>query len=97
MSKKEICKYLLGPLSNLSGYASWNRVDMPRGAKIINISVFDGKVYLHAIVDNRNNVKERWFALYMEDTFLECYDKKTSAYVGMINGSTVYHVFQVYD
>ena len=57
MSNKEIHRYKLDDVSDL-GYTSFCRVDLPKGAKIINIS-YDGfsRIYLHAIVKDRKSTR----------------------------------------
>ena len=46
MSNKEIHRYKLDDIGDL-GYTSYCRVDMPRGAKVINLSCVGGDIYLH--------------------------------------------------
>ena len=96
MSNKEIHRYKLDDLNDL-GYATFSRVDLPKGAKVINLSWVSGQIYLHAIVKPKHDKKERWFAIFTEETPLEDYEKKTFEYVGMTNTIPTYHVFEVHD
>lgn len=96
MSNKEIHRYKLDDISDL-GYTSYCRVDMPRGAKVINISYVSGDIYLHAIVKPKHEKKARWFAIYLEGHPMEDYEKKTCEYVGMTNTVPIYHIFEVHD
>lgn len=93
---KEIRRYKLDTINDL-GYASYCRVDLPKGTKIINLSYVSNDIYLHAIVNPQHKKKERWFAVFTEGTPLEDYDKKTFEYVGMTNTVPNYHVFEVHD
>jgi hypothetical protein len=93
---KVIHRYRLDDTTDL-GYASYVRVDMPKGAKVINISYGVSTIFLHAIVNTQHKLKERWFAVFREDTPMEDYEKKTFEYVGMTNTVPNYHVFEVHD
>jgi hypothetical protein len=92
---KEIRKYTLDSMDDL-GYTAFVRADLPKGAKIINISYSAGYIFLHAIVNPEHKKKERWFAIFKEGTIMEDYEKKTFEYVGMI-GDNLHHVFEVHD
>jgi hypothetical protein len=96
MSHKVIRKYKLDNMDDL-GLANYVRVDMPKGAKIINVSHTFGFIYLHAIVNPKHKEKERWFAVFNEVVPIEDYEKKTFEYIGMVNGVRLYHVFEVHD
>ena len=97
MSNKEIHRYKLDDVSDL-GYTSFCRVDLPRGAKIINLS-YDGfsRIYLHAIVKPKQEKKARWFAIFTEGMPMEDYESKTCEYIGMLNTVPILHVFEVHD
>jgi len=96
MSDKEICRYKLDDMSDL-GYTSYIRVDMPKGAKIINLSYIGGTMWLHAIVNAKHKEKARWFAVFTEGTPMEDYEKTTFEYIGMTNTVPNYHIFEVHD
>ena len=96
MSNKEIHRYKLDDTGDL-GYSSFVRVDLPKGAKVINLSWVSGQIYLHAIVKPKHEKKARWFAIFTEETPLEDYEKKTFEYIGMTNTVPTYHVFEVHD
>jgi len=93
---KEIHRYILDDTKDL-GYTSYCRVDMPKGAKVINISYGTSTIFLHAVVNPQHKKKERWFAIFTEGTPLEDYDTKTFVYVGMTNTVPNYHIFEVHD
>jgi len=94
MNNKEIRSY---KLDDINATGTFCRTDMPAGAKVINISYSSGSIFLHAIVKPKNSLKKRWFAIYMEGSKLEDYDKKTFDYVGMVNIVPTLHVFEVHD
>ena len=103
MSNKEIRRYKVDTFDDI-GSSTFCRVDLPKGAKVINVSTswpFDlidnAVIHIHAIVNPEHKLKERWFAIFTEETPLEDYDKKTFEYIGMVNGPCVYHVFEVHD
>lgn len=86
MSDKTIKKYMLSEsISEKSGYCSFTKVDLPKGAKVIDVSCSDGTTYLHVIADHRNKKKERWFATFKEDMPMEDYEKKTFEYIGRVS------------
>lgn len=93
---KEIRSYKLDRVDDL-GDTSFVRVDMPKGAKVINVSYVAGRIYLHAIGNPEHKKKERWFAVYAEGTPMEQYEKKTCEYIGMAGTVPNYHVFEVHD
>ena len=97
MSNKQIRKYQLEVIDEKIGYASYTRVDLPKGAKVIDVSFDSGSTYLHAIVNPSHKVKERWFATFEQDMPMEDYEKKTFEYVGMVNTIPTLHVFEVHD
>ena len=97
MSNKEIHRYKLDDTNELIGYTAYCRVDMPKGAKVINISYVTGDIYLHAIVKPKHEKKARWFAIFTEGMPMEDYDKKTCEYIGMLNTVPTLHVFEVHD
>ena len=96
MSNKEIHRYKMDNTNDL-GYAAFCRVDLPKGAKIVNVSYVGGDIHLHAIVNPNHKKKERWFAVFTEGTPLEDYDKKTFDYIGMTHTVPTYHIFEVHD
>ena len=96
MSGKQIRRYKLDDTSDL-GYTSYVRVDLPKSAKIINISYISGNIWLHAIVNPSHKEKPRWFAVFTEEMPMEDYEKKTFEYVGMVNTVPNYHVFEIHD
>lgn len=93
---KEIRRYKLDMVDDL-GDTSFVRCDMPKGAKVINISYAGGYIYLHAIINPKHTKKERWFAVYAEGTPMEDYEKKTCEYIGMAATVPNFHVFEVHD
>ena len=96
MSNKEIRRYKLDDTSDL-GYTSFSRVDLPKGAKIIDISYGAGNIYLHAIANHHHKKKERWFAIFTEANPMEDYEKKTCEYIGMTGSVPNYYIFEVHD
>lgn len=96
MSNKEIQSFKLDDINDI-GYATFSRVDMPAGAKVINLSYTAGSLFLHAIVKPKHKLKQRWFAIYHESVSMEDYEKKTFSYVGMVNTVPLLHVFEVHD
>jgi hypothetical protein len=97
---KEIRRYKMDTMNDL-GVANFVRVDLPKGAKVINVShtwpFDDNYINIHVIVNPEHKLKERWFAVYCEEVPLEDYEKKTFEYIGMVNGPRLYHVFEVHD
>jgi hypothetical protein len=93
---KVIHRYKIDRTDDL-GTSSFVRVDMPKGAKIINITYVGGYIYLHAVVNPEHKKKERWFAVYTEGTPMEDYEKKTCEYIGMASTVPNFHVFEVHD
>ena len=96
MSNKEIHKFKLDNVNDL-GISSFTRVDMPKGAKVINVSYAGGTIFLHAIVNKKNKEKQRWFAIFEEGMPMHDYENKTCEYIGMVNTVPSYHVFEVHD
>lgn len=97
MSEKKIIRYKLDDLSDRVGYYSCNRVDLPKGAKIIDVTYEGGTVYLHAIVNPNAKLKARWFDIYEENMPAEQYDKKTCEYIGRVGVVPNLYVFEVHD
>ena len=100
---KEIRRYKVDTFDDL-GSMAFCRVDLPKGAKVINVSTswpFDlidnSVINIHAIVNPEHKLKERWFAIVVEGQTIENYEKKTFEYIGMVNGPRIYHVFEVHD
>jgi hypothetical protein len=96
MSNKEIHRYKLDNTNDL-GPTSFCRVDLPKGAKVINVTYLYGDIYLHAIVNPKHEKKARWFAVYTEGYPMEDYEKKTCEYIGMTITNPTHHVFEVHD
>lgn len=96
MSNKEIRRYKVDSTNDL-GSTTFCRVDMPKGSNIINLSYVNGDIMLHAVVNPEHKKRERWFAIFIEDTPMEDYEKKTFDYIGMTNTVPVYHVFEVHE
>lgn len=100
MSNKEIHRYKIDTIDEL-GLMSFCRVDMPKGAKVVNVSTTwphdGGKVQVHAIVNPKHKEKERWFAVVVEGQTIENYENKTFEYLGMVSGPRIYHIFEVHD
>ena len=99
MSEKKIVKYELEDVSDKSGYASFTRVDIPKGGKVIDVSYsgYTSKTYLHIIANHNNKKKERWFATFKEDMPMEDYEKKTFEYIGRAGVNPELYVFEVHD
>lgn len=99
MSDKKIIKFELEDISEKSGYASFTRVDIPKGGKVIDISYAGGKTYLHVICNPNHKKKGRWFATFEEDMPMEDYEKKTCEYIGRVGTIMVpeLYVFEVHD
>ena len=97
MSEKKIIRYKLDDLSDRVGYYSCNRVDLPKGAKVINVTHEAGTIWLHAVVNPNAKLKARWFDIYEENMPAENYDKKTCEYIGMVNVVPNLYVFEVHD
>jgi hypothetical protein len=97
MSDKNIIKYELENVPERTGYYSCSRVDMPKGAKVIDVSYEGGTIYLHAIVNTKAKLKARWFDIYEESMPMENYDKKTCEYIGMVNVVPNLYIFEVHD
>lgn len=97
MSDKKIMKYLLDDMSDRVGYYSCNRVDIPKGGKVIDISYECGSIYLHIIVNPNHKDKERWFSIFEERMPMEEYDKKTCEYIGRVGVVPELYVFEVHD
>ena len=96
MSNKEIRRYKLDDTSDL-GYTSFCRVDLPKGAKIIDISYGAGSIYLHAIANHHHKKKERWFAIFTEGKPMEDYEKKTCEYIGRVGVNPELYIFEVHE
>ena len=97
MSNKQIKKYKLEKVSEKVGYASYTKVELPKGAKILDVTYEDDIIYLHAIVNSMHRTKGRWFVTFEQDMPMEDYEKKTFEYIGMTNTVPTYHVFEVHD
>ena len=97
MSDKKIIKFELEKLSEKTGYASFTRVDIPKGGKVIDVSHSFSITYLHVICNPNNKKKERWFATFEENMPMEDYDKKTCEYIGRVSFNPDLYVFEVHD
>ena len=97
MSEKKIIKFELENVAEKTGYASFTRVDIHKGGKVIDVSYAGGKTYLHVIVNPNHRKKERWFATFEENMPMEDYDKKTCEYIGRVGVSPELYVFEVHD
>lgn len=97
MSEKKIIKFELENLADKTGYASFSRVDIPKGGKVIDVSVAANKTYLHVICNPLHRKKERWFATFEEDMPMEDYEKKTFEYIGRVGVVPELYVFEVHD
>ena len=97
MSDKKIIKFELEDISEKTGYASFTRVDIPKGGKVIDVTYIDNKTYLHIICNPNNRKKERWFATFEENMPMEDYEKKTFEYIGRVGVSPELYVFEVHD
>ena len=97
MSEKKIIKYKLEDLSETIGYVSFTKVDIPKGGKVIDVSVVDDKTYLHVICNPNHKKKERWFATFEENMPMEDYEKKTFEYIGRVGTSPELYVFEVHE
>lgn len=96
MSNKEIRRYKLDDIDDL-GITTFCRVDLPKGAKIIDVSRNGEKIYLHVIANHHNKKKDRWFAVFSEGKPMEDYEKKTCEYIGTIYSIHHYYIFEVHD
>jgi len=97
MSEKKIIKFELENLADKTGYASFSRVDIPKGGKIIDVSYSAYTTYLHVICNPLHRKKERWFATFEEDMPMEDYEKKTFEYIGRVGVVPELYVFEVHD
>ena len=97
MSNKQIKMYQLEVIDEKVGYASYTRVDLPKGAKVIDVTSDDGVINLHAIVNPLHKLKERWFATFEQDMPMEDYEKKTFEYIGRVGVIPELYVFEVHD
>ena len=97
MSDKQIRKYELENIEERTGYASFTKVDIPKGGKVIGISVNDGFINLHIVANHNHKKKERWFTVYEEDMPMEDYEKKTCEYIGRVGVFPELYVFEVHD
>jgi hypothetical protein len=97
MGDKKIIKIELEDISEKIGYASFTRVDIPKGGKVIDVTFIDNKTYLHIICNPNHRKKERWFATFEEDMPMEDYEKKTFEYVGRVGAVPELYVFEVHD
>jgi acetoacetate decarboxylase len=97
MSEKKIIKFELEDLTDKTGYASFTRVDIPKGGKVIDVSYAGDKTYLHVICNPNHKKKERWFATFEESMPMEDYEKKTFEYIGRAGASPELYVFEVHD
>lgn len=97
MSDKQIKKFKLDNLSDRTGYYSCNRVDIPKGGKVLDVSYEAGTIYLHVIVNPKSKVKARWFDIYEQDMPAEQYEKKTCEYIGRVGTNPELYVFEVHD
>jgi hypothetical protein len=97
MSEKRIIKFEIEDISQKTGYVSFTKVDLPKGGKVIDVSVESDKTYLHVIVNPLNRKKERWFATFEEQMPMEDYDKKTFEYIGRTGTIPELYIFEVHD
>ena len=100
MSEKQIKKYQLEKVEERTGYASFTRVDIPKGGKVIGVSLDEGFIYLHIIANHNHKKKERWFAIFEENMPMEDYEKKTCEYLGKIDLGAIFnylYIFEVHD
>ena len=93
---KEIRRYKLEDTNDL-GYTTFCRVELPKGAKIIDVSYGAGNMYIHVIANHNNKKKNRWFAIFSEGNPMEDYEKKTCEYIGMTHSVPNYYIFEVHD
>lgn len=97
MSEKKIIKIELENIAEKTGYASFTKVNIPKGGKVVDVSVSDDKTQLHVICNPNHKKKERWFATFEENMPMEDYEKKTFEYVGRVNVVPELYVFEVHD
>ena len=100
MSEKQIKRYELEKMEERTGYASFSRVDIPKGGKVISVSEENDAAYLHIIANHNHKKKERWFAVYEEGMPMEDYEKKTCEYIDKIYLKMLdkyLYVFEVHD
>ena len=97
MSEKKIIKIELENIAEKTGYASFTKVNIPKGGKVVDVSVLDDKTHLHIICNPNHKKKERWFATFEENMPMEDYEKKTFEYIGRVNVVPELYVFEVHD
>jgi len=97
MSDKKIIKIELENIAEKTGYASFTKVNIPKGGKVVDVSVSDDKTQLHVICNPNHKKKERWFATFEENMPMEDYEKKTFEYIGRVGTSPELYVFEVHD
>ncbi|NDB61867.1 hypothetical protein EB001_26015 [bacterium] len=97
MSEKKIIKIELENISDKIGYVSFTKIEIPKGGKVIDVSVVDNKTNLHVICNPLHKKKERWFATFEENMPMEDYEKKTFEYVGRVGVVPELYVFEVHD
>ena len=97
MSEKKIIRIELENIAEKIGYVSFTKVEIPKGGKVIDVSVADDKTYLHVICNPLHKKKERWFVTFEENMPMDDYEKKTFEYVGRVGVSPELYVFEVHD
>ncbi len=70
-------------------------LDMPGGSKILDIQNQDGKIYMWAIVNTKNNIEKRSFLIYGTGHKIDV--RENLKYIGTFqvrDGSLVFHLFE---
>ena len=97
MSNKQIKRYELENINDKVGYASYAKVDLPKGSKVIDVTCEFNIIYIHAIVNTAHKMKSRWFAIFEQDMPMEDYDRRTFEYVGRVGVVPELYVFEAHD
>ena len=100
MNDKKITRFELEKTDDRIGYASFCRVDIHKGGKVVGVSKEFGKIFLHVIINPNHKKKERWFAIFEEDMPMEDYEKKTCEFIGKIHIEMLdkyLYIFEVHD
>ena len=85
------------PMLNLQHNAVLE-VEMPKGAKVLDIQVQNETAMIWAIVNPKHSTRKRVFHVFGTGFEMEDYEKKHYDYIKTVqNGPLVWHIFEVHE
>jgi hypothetical protein len=77
---------------------SFTRLNIPKGGKVFACTLEDHEIAVWAVVNPKNEKKERWFGVFTDEGEITGYDKKCYEYIDTVpDKDEVYHIFEVHD